>query len=91
MAQRLRLMAEHFQDWPLWTDAGATLREDWSCLPETLLDELAGWVSHWNKHFDWQAGWAEGQGPWHVAEGQRLRDRLSAELGDEWEVELLAD
>ena len=90
-ARVVRLFCEHFADWPLWDDEGGNDAADWPQLDAPTVAALEAWVAHWNRHLDWERGWDAGAWRDHAAEGERLQQLVSRQLGAAWSVRLLLD
>ncbi|NHC24364.1 hypothetical protein G6553_14435 [Nocardioides sp. IC4_145] len=86
MTQVVRLMSDYNADWPLW-HRGETSREDWPQVSDALARELEHWNASW--HHDHRHGWSDEQARRrYVDAAGPLAERVRAELGPDWVVEV---
>lgn len=86
MAAVVRLMSDYSAEWPMW-HLGETTREDWPQVSDSLAAALVEWNASW--HHDHRRGWVDEQARRrYVDAAGSLAERLRAELGPGWVVEV---
>ena len=81
----IRLMNEYTVRWPIWPDAAVVAE----AVDDALAARLRAWAAVFNEHYDHEHGWdAREVAAAHRAEGEALRDALTAALPEPWHVEL---
>ncbi len=86
--RRIKLMSDHTEDSPLWSDDGLTDARALGLSPR-LAEDLLAWHEHFHMHFGGDAGWdSERSALWYELQAHPLRDRVQHELGARYAVTL---